>query len=305
MGFHDNGGMAFSGRTALVLVLAFFGPAPHAAAARLDGVETRWMPWKHWTVAEAGHKAVYFPVGDLFAPPMADQKQPRFFASWQSHRSGIGDYSVASVGFGENIGLVRWPGRREGEGWQLGLSGAVFAIFNMDAVSHDLLNADYVVGFPLSFRRGRWSWRARLFHQSSHLGDEFLLESQPVAITRLNLSYEALEALFAWDNGAFRVYGGSSRILSTVTPLKRQSVQAGLEYIGGAGRRKFAALEWSAWEETAWRGGLSVKAGLRIASRYEVRSLWLYGEYFSGQIPHGQFFELYSRYFGVGLAFSL
>ncbi len=47
--------------------------------------------------------------------------------------------------------------------------------FDLSAPSSDLINTDYVVGVPLSWRSGGWSTRVRLYHQSSHLGDEFLL----------------------------------------------------------------------------------------------------------------------------------
>ncbi|MEK7826807.1 MAG: DUF1207 domain-containing protein [Thermodesulfobacteriota bacterium] len=79
------------------------------------------------------------------------------------------------------------------------MSGAVLAQFNLDSSSNDLINADYVIGFPLSYRNGPWSERARLFHQSSHLGDEFLLLPQrpELKVTRMNLNFETIELLGA------------------------------------------------------------------------------------------------------------
>ncbi|HBL16158.1 MAG: hypothetical protein A2X36_04165 [Elusimicrobia bacterium GWA2_69_24] len=272
--------------------------------------ETRWRSWTDWRLPSFGERTVFFPSGDIFAPPFADPKQPRFHATWQSYHTAFGDYRVGSVGFGENLGLARWPSGREGDGVQLGVSGAVLALFNMDSESHDLLNADYIIGFPLSWRRRHWSARARLFHQSSHLGDEFLLTSQPIALERINLSYEVLETLLSWDNHQFRVYGGPSRILSTVTPLKRQRVQAGAEYrsspwLGRTGRW-LAGVEWSAWQENRWQGNLGLKGGIVLASPFqEARSVQLYGEFYGGEIPHGQFYRLRTAYYGLGLAFSL
>jgi len=191
---------------ALLAFLMLLAPL-QALAGEAPAAQTRWRSWRFWEPAPPGKRFTCFPEGDVFAPPMADPKQPRFHASWQVHRTPVGNYDIGSVAFGENIGLFRWPGGREGDGIQLGISGAVFAIFNMDAASHDLLNADYVIGFPLSWRRGHWSARARLFHQSSHLGDEFILNSEPIAVTRINLSYETLETLLSWDNHQFRLYG--------------------------------------------------------------------------------------------------
>lgn len=69
----------------------------------------------------------------------------------------------------------------------------------MDASSDDLLNSDYLVGFPLSFRFGKFTGRFWFFHQSSHLGDELLLSGN--APERINLSIEAVDLELAYDIG--------------------------------------------------------------------------------------------------------
>jgi Protein of unknown function (DUF1207) len=89
----------------------------------------------------------------------------------------------------------------------------------------ELINADYVIGFPLSYRNGPLSARARLFHQSSHLGDEFLLPQRPeLKVTRMNLSFETIELLGAWEWKGFQFTAGPSYILHTDSNLKRYTV---------------------------------------------------------------------------------
>ena len=122
-----------------------------------------------------GTRQSAFPKDDVFRPLLADPKQPQFFASWQTTRVRTNQTSanIGSVGFGENFGFYT---RRNGcNGWQVGVLAGVFAQFNLDAPSKDLINAGYVVGVPFSWRSGGWSTRVRLYHQSSHIGDEFLL----------------------------------------------------------------------------------------------------------------------------------
>ncbi len=148
------------------------------------------------------------PSTQLFAPLRADPKEARFFVSALQTDSALRDTTVGAVGFGEHFGLVRRE-TASGEGWQLGISGAVFAQFDLEAASSDLINADYVIGLPLTWRRGDWSGRLRLYHQSSHLGDEFLLSAQP---QRVNLSFEAVEAIVAYDFGNLRLYGGGETL---------------------------------------------------------------------------------------------
>ncbi|MDH3427334.1 MAG: DUF1207 domain-containing protein [Gemmatimonadota bacterium] len=282
-----------------------------SGAAGTPGGARRWQAWRRWVQPSPGRRWIRFPTGDVFAPPLADQKQPRFHTSYQRYNLDFGNFNVASVGFGENFGLARRPGESIGSGMQVGISGAVFAIFNLDADSNDLLNADYYIGFPLSWRRGRASGRIRLFHLSSHLGYEFLLSPQPgPPVERINLSYEAMEVLGSLEWRSFRIYGGAIRILHSVTPLERNRLQAGAEFRGRSlaklGARPVVALDLQAWNETDWDLDLSIKGGLRFPSPYGgARSVQLFLEYFDGHVPHGHFYRLEAGYVGLGLAFSL
>ncbi len=263
-----------------------------------------------WSLPNDDRKLIPFPRGDVFVPPLADQKQPRSHVTWQRFKTSFGTYSVGSVGFGENIGLLRRAGTNEGNGVQFGVSGAVLALFNLDADSTDLLNADYIVGFPFSVRKNNWSGRLRLFHLSSHLGDEFLLHPQPLPQPqRVNLSYETAEFLGSYDRGAFRLYGGPSWIVSSVTSIGRTRLQGGAEVRGkptGWRRARFvSAAEISGWSETAWQRDISVKAGLMFFNPFdENRGLQFLLEYFNGHAPHGQFYPLQVEYWGAGVAFG-
>src|SRR6185503_12942805 len=147
---------------------------------------------------EAGSSAIEpFPENDLFRPLMADPKQPQFFASYQNVRVRDTNQSISAAffGVGESFGLV---GKRNGcNGWQVGILGGVFAQFNLDSASFNLINADYIIGFPVAWRRGLLSTRVQLFHQSTHLGDEFLL-GHP-GFNRVNFSFEAVDALLSLD----------------------------------------------------------------------------------------------------------
>src|SRR2546429_8496104 len=97
---------------------------------------------------------------------------------------------------------------RLGRGWwEVGVQAGVFAVFDLDAFSKDLVNADYLVAFPLSYRYADFSAMLRVFHQSSHLGDEFLLRTKT---NRVNLSYESVDLKLSYDFGDLvRVYGGT------------------------------------------------------------------------------------------------
>lgn len=257
-------------------------------------------------------KTLLFPQGQLFNPPMASPKEPRTHATYLSLNLPGDSINIGSVGFGDSFALVRWPGWGKQDAWQLSISGAVLAQFNLDAKSLDLINADYIIGFPLSYRNGSWSARARLFHQSSHLGDEFLLLPQrpELRVTRLNLSFETIELLGAWEWEGFQFTAGSSYILRTDYDLKRSSISAGVDYqsrepVFKPTMRLFASVLYHAWEETNWNADINVKAGLNIRSPYsEKRSVQIFCEYYHGNLPFGQFYKLRAEYYGAGINVS-
>ena len=119
------------------------------------------------------------------------------------------------------------------------------------------MNADYFFGLPVSARWGWFSAMVRVYHQSSHLGDEFLLDH---TVQRVNLSYEAVDlfpSVDLWDWG--RVYLGGGYLFDTDPgDLKHEeqhwatdySVRAGFQLENAkeppapAARRALQGLQW-------------------------------------------------------------
>ena len=262
--------------------------------------------------AQTAEELEALPPGDLFRPLLADPKQPQFFAAYLWEKSAQTSDQVASVGLGENIGLVR--GR--GGWWQVSVAAGVFSQFDMERPSYDLINTDFIIGFPFTWRRGMLSGRARVYHQSSHLGDEYLLRVHP---ERVNLSFEAAELIVARDFGTLRGYaGGEYLVRHEPSDLKPGVLHAGLEWRPGTpllhlGRlgsgRLVAALDAKAPQEREWEVGWGARAGLEFtpgtpgiqASRRWSMQIHAY----RGPTPYGQFYLENVSSIGVGLHFSL
>jgi hypothetical protein len=269
-------------------------------------------------------KAGYSPLprGDGFCPLIADPKAVHSFASALQERSDSGGVQttrrIASVGIGDMFGLGRWAGKRRGDGVQLSISAAVFAQFDLGAPSYDLVNADYVVGIPLTIRRGRGSLRLRAYHQSSHLGDEYLLREPAARRNRENLSFESLEATLSIDAGALRIYGGGERLLNREpADLAASIVHGGAEFrpmfwlipLGHLGGFRFlAASDVKTSDEHDWKPSVSARAGLeydRATGTQPPGRRWgIFAEYYDGPSPYGQFFRERVKYAGVGVHFG-
>jgi hypothetical protein len=242
------------------------------------------------------------PEEELFAPLLADTRQPRFSVSYQNYRGKAREFSAANVALGEYFGLASGLFGKAGSS-QIGIQAAVFALFNLDAPSSDLINADYWIGLPISYRRGPWSYLIRLYHQSSHLGDEFILGNP--GIDRVNLSYEDLEALVSYEWERWRVYGGGGYLVHSEPDLAPKQVHGGVEYAKprALGRLNFiAAADLRASEELDWGRSRSYQAGFEYRST-STRRVRLMLEHFQGHSPNGQFYREPLRYTGLGLYF--
>jgi hypothetical protein len=249
----------------------------------------------------------FLPEGHLFSPLLADPRWPHFSASYQYYPNDKNVRSVGAVSFGETIPLYRTTAPMMGQ-VELGLQAGVFAIFDLEAKSKDLVNADYFVAALAAYRTGNVSALARLFHQSSHLGDEFLLRTR---VERVNLSYEGVDLKLSYDFPlGFRLYGGG-RVLFDQEPsdLKPWATQAGVEFRSPQtfweGRiRPVAALDVQNHQENGWRADVSVRAGIQFESlRVLGRNLQVLVQYFNGHSPNGQFYKQKVEYVGLGVHF--
>jgi hypothetical protein len=251
-------------------------------------------------------EAETFPTGNLFRPLLADPKQAQFFASIDRFKSSGKRYTMASVGFGETFGMYRFFGSREGDGLQLSVEGALFAQFNLNTTSYDLINADYTIGIPVTYRYGDNSLRFRIYHQSSHLGDEFLQSLNPPE--RVNLSYEAIDLIYSREWRGWRVYGGGEYLVhKEPADLKPMSAHWGIEYRGSKplvwNGRPIAGVDMKSFEEHNWAINTSVKAGLEFGHPNPgQRRLRLMAEWYKGFDPRGQFYNNKVEYYGMGIS---
>jgi hypothetical protein len=245
--------------------------------------------------------------GRLFEALIADPRWPHFSISYQRYIDDRELRNVGATSFGETLPFYTSEAPFGGE-YRIGIQAAVFAVFDLDTESIDLINADYWVGIPLTYRKGAFSSLIRLYHQSSHLGDEFLLRSR---IDRINLSYEAFNLTTSYEPLTWlRLYSGASYIFHKQPPdLDPWSIQYGLEvkspspYLRGNFTPVFGA-DFKNSEEQNWSTDISLRAGFQIESEKTVwNRLYFMLEYFHGHSPNGQFYDRSTEYLSLATHF--
>ena len=253
---------------------------------------------------------VFLPRDLLFSSLIADPRLPHFSVSYQRHSTN-GLENIGSATFGETFSIYRFAGP-----WsalmEVGLQAGVFSIFDLAADSKDLVNADYLVAIPLSVKKNNFSAIARIFHQSSHLGDEFLLRGDTGE--RINFTYEGVDTILSYDFPlGFRLYGGGGYLFDrTPDDLKPWITQGGVEFnspvawLNGS-IRPIAAVDLQSREASDWNMDVSLRAGIQLENPdFLSRKLKIMLEYYKGSSPNGQFYiRDEEEYFGIGLHFFI
>ena len=264
---------------------------------------------------ELDRRVVWFPAGTLFCPILADRRETVSYLGAVDFSAPWVGTTVAMTAIGDHIPLIRVPLGTGGDGLQVSIAAAVIGLFDLDVSTFDLLNADFLVGLPVALRWGDWSGRLRLYHWSSHIGDEFLLR-EPAPVVREEISLEALELVLARNIGPLRVVGGGEWWLQRVPNdlpvavgvLGVEVRSPGKLHLGERLVLRGRAGGHLRWSEVESGPSASLRAGLEFG-RGGVgwgpeRRVGVMFEWFDGASPYGQFFRDDLRFAGISLYFN-
>jgi len=261
------------------------------------------------------HNGMWLPQSTVLYPTqVANPHQVSFSGGVRLHDAVAGQ-TCTPVSFGDQFPLYRWSNvdilKHKGD-LQLEIEGAVFAIFNQTTPSSPLINADYYVGIPVSFAYGRWAHRARLYHISSHLGDEYLGCKHHKK--RLNKSFEAIDYSFAYNiTKQIRLYGVLGVIAHSDSEMHLKPLYAEYGMEVRAGRREwkqlygtpYMAMHFENWQDNRW------KIDANFALGYEWGKINGMGkkirfslEYHSGYSSDGQFSRIRDDYVQARLSYG-
>lgn len=249
------------------------------------------------------------PSGHLFKPLLADPRWAHFSASYRHFvNDNFEGRNIGAVSFGETIPFYRGNFGRSLAQWEAGLQAGVFSDFNLGAPSADLINTDFIASAYSSIRAKQFSAFGRIYHQSSHLGDEFLLRRVNSTFERINLSYEGADLRLSYEFPyGIRLYGGGGGLFhKEPSSLKVWMTQYGVEFrspwrLDFAPVRPIIAADFKNFQENNWSTDVSARAGVEFDNLQVLgRKLQILLEYFNGNSPSGQFLRNNVEYIGVG-----
>ncbi len=155
---------------------------------------------------------IWFPqMTVLFQPLIADPRQVNYTLGYRAGDHVIGVKTIG-IALGDDFPIYRWLNVFGKGDLQLGIEAGIWSVFNIDPSPNpdggtELVNTDFYFGIPLTYAINQWSFRFRVYHISSHLGDEYMVNHPEVK--RLNPSIEATDFYTSYQaTEGIRLYVG-------------------------------------------------------------------------------------------------
>lgn len=194
----------------------------------------------------------------------------------------------------------------------LGIEACVWAIFDARAKSLSLINADYFVALPFTYMNDEFSARLRVFHESSHLGDEFLIENPQ--ILRKNPSMEVLDLSLAYEPlDGLQLFLGYSTVLRSdeYFKVKSNSFYYGVNCFFDCAKIQILNIEaypyiaayFTNQENNNWKLDGSLVIGYQWDKSYG-RKLRVYLMSHNGFSAEGQFVKRRSKYISFNIMYG-
>jgi hypothetical protein len=245
-----------------------------------------------------------------FELPQASPRVHGLVGRILSARRGESDFgreAEAEVGVGENFPVLAL--RRGPRPVTLGFGTQVYGRFSLSDRKSALISNDWVVGLNTTAELGTWSVTGEVYHESSHLGDEY---SDRFGATRIDWTREVAAAWVTYGSGPVRVTGNLSYVLVDQLPLRRPGAALAADFRGrpigsflGGPVRPLAGVFFEGAAATHWRISSSAKLGISVAGPDSGREIGVALIAHDGLSTQRQFFRHESRYIGMELRFDL
>ena len=252
---------------------------------------------------------------DLFPRPnevfpllIADPRHTQLSASYYR----IDGQNTSDIALGYSWGLTRWrAGELQDWLWEFDVEGMAYSRFQIGGGINKFETVDFFANLPVTVRRGDIAFKGTLFHESSHLGDDYIRDTHSTGFRSSNEGMR-LQASIEPHRWA-RFYGGTTYLLHEIPVAGPWSLQGGLEFFSDdltrsrrIRTRLFLAQDFQWRQDVQWNMDSHTVAGVKFNFRESLtRAMRLQLGYFEGHSPFGQFYTQRVHYADFSVAFEL
>jgi hypothetical protein len=246
-----------------------------------------------------------FPESDqVFHQLEADPRRIQLAASYYR----LDGKDKSDIALGHSWGMLRWFTNNDYWTWQWNVEGMALSRFTIGGNLNSFETVDFVGNLPIAIRHRGFSARAMIFHESSHLGDDYI---RTTGDQGFRYSQEGLRGTLSIEPLYWtRIYAGGTYLLHSLPDPAREAAQFGLELTSKPVTRSakyplrfFAAQDFQWKGATGWEADSRSIAGVIMGFDGVPRSMRFYVGHFEGHSPFGQLYKRRERYNDVGISF--
>ena len=254
----------------------------------------------------------FLPEGSYFKTITLDPSACQFSGSLLAfHSNGnLKQKLYAPINLGIRKMFFRWEKDRE-RGFELGFEFTIHSQFTVIDKGSNYLggfqNADYRIAGVAHYLRKLHTYRFTIFHQSSHLGDDYIIRNQIISPTSNVLNYEQIDVVRSTEIGNSRYYLGAGINFSPNTVRKRLASQVGYIYTwlltGNPDLGVLAGIDIKIFQQNDFQPNYKFGIGLEFG-RTKAKPMRLMLEYYNGHLPYSTLEYQTVQLFGAGLYFD-
>lgn len=245
---------------------------------------------------------------EIFPLLIADPRHIQLSASYYR----LDGANTSDVALGHSWGLTRWrAGAYQDWLWEADVEGMAYSRFQIGGGVNQFETVDFFLNVPVTVRRGDVAFKGTVFHESSHLGDDYIRRTGQQGFRYSNEGLRLQTSLEPRRWG--RLYGGTTYLFHQVPAARPWSAQGGLEIFTDdltrskrARTRLFVGQDFQSHQDVRWNVDSHTVAGVKLnfhesltrAARFQLG-------YFDGHSPFGQFYTKREHYFDVAIVFEL
>jgi len=178
--------------------------------------------------------------------------------------------------------------------WEVGMEFSVYSQFSIvdvgEAFMGGLQNADYRISSMFHYQYNPQTlYRVSLFHQSSHLGDDYIIRNFITTATLRTQNYEQFDLTLYKKYEGWKLYGVVGYNVSPNTVRERSLIQFGGDWIrplaNHADIALLVAMDVKIYEHNNYVPNVRIGAGIEFARRTQT-PLKLLLNYYQGHLPY-------------------
>ena len=257
---------------------------------------------------DSGSKVEWLPNSNLIEAviwdPLAGQMGGALNAIWENSDFQEKVYATFIFGMQRSFYYKKFK-----NGWEfdIGLDFGAFTQFEFKDNRQNILNTDFKMGLPLSWRKDNLAIRLNVFHLSSHFGDDLIFRYDLEDYEPDPLTYEQVDFTIYGYESNLRYYGGFGIVFRSNAERKVFSLHGGVdgsEIINDAETIRFiygAHLNLDA--QTDYKIGIKPGLGFALGKK-EQKPVKLILEFYTGPAPYGAFEFNTVTVLGLGLYYD-